>query len=134
MKLVDEFLQMYTSSQRLYEMGQVGRFSSITLIVHNDEAQVPHFHFRKKQAKKNQPKEGCICLEKAAYFKHPGKTATLDSTERDLLIEFLQKIEPITQMSYYERLCNKWNELNRNNKDAKLIEKIPTMPDYENGL
>lgn len=134
MKLVDEFLKMYMSSQRLYEMGQCGRFSSIVLIVHNDEAQIPHFHFRKKQVKKNQPKEGCICLETAEYFIHPGKTATLDGKERDLLIEFLQKIEPTTQMTYYERLCNLWNKLNRDNRDAKLIENIPAMPDYGNGL
>lgn len=132
MKLVEEFLKMYISSQRLYEMGQCGRFSSFTLVVRNDKAQIPHFHFINKQAKKNN--EGCICLEKAAYFKHPGKTATLSGSERDLLIEFLQKTTPFSKETYYQSLCRKWNELNRDNKDAKLIEKIPDMPDYKNGL
>lgn len=132
MKLVEEFLKMYISSQRLYEMGQVGRFSSIVLIVRNDEGQIPHFHFIKKQAKKN--KEGCVCLETAEYFIHPGKTATLSGSERDLLIEFLQSTEPFSKKTYYEKLCDKWNELNRDNKDAKLIENIPAMPNYKKGL
>ena len=134
MKLVDEFLKMYMPSQHLYEMGQVGRFSSITLIVHNDEGQIPHFHFIKKQAKKGQPKEGCICLETAEYFIHPGKTATLRGKERDLLIEFLQSAVPFSKKTYYEQLCDAWNDLNRDNKDAKLIEHIPDMPNYKKGL
>lgn len=134
MKLVDEFLKTYASSQRLYEMGRYGKFAEFSVHVYGGERRTPHFHFETKQTKKNQPNEGCICLTEAAYFIHPGKTATLNRDEREELMKFLQSIEPSLKVSYYEYLCNKWNENNHDNNDAEKIKDFTAMPDYLNDL
>ena len=104
MKLVDDFLKSY-SFQQLREMAYGGKFAHFIIQVHYEEGMRPHFHFINKQAKKNQPKEGCIHLTKVEYFKHSGKTATLNHTEREELMKHLQSLEPSLCITYYEYLC-----------------------------
>lgn len=134
MKLVDDFLKIYTPFQRLYEMGRCGKFAEFSVHVYGGERQIPHFHFVKKQAKKNQPKEGCICLTEAKYYIHSGKTATLNQSERKELMEYLRSIEPSSEVPYYQFLCDKWNENNRDNSDSQKVQTSAVIPDYLNEL
>lgn len=134
MKLVDEFLKTYTSSQHLYEMGQCGNFAKFSVHVYGGERRIPHFHFVNKQAKKNLPKEGCICLTEAKYYIHSGKRATLNQSERKELMEYLQSIESSSGVPYYEYLCRKWNKNNRDNPDSQKVQTSAVIPDYLNEL
>lgn len=128
MKLVDEFLKTYASSQRLYEMGQCGNFAKFSVHVYGGERRIPHFHF------KNNDEEGCICLTEAKYYIHSGKTATLNHSGRKKLMEYLRSIEPSSGVPYYEYLCRKWNKNNCDNPDSQKVQTSAVIPDYLNEL
>lgn len=115
MKLVDEFFTHF------YEMAREGGFSTYSVHVYTNEKMIPHFHF------KNNDREGCICLEKAMYFIHANKTATLNRGECEELVKFLASEKPTTGKTYYKVLCELWNLCNPNRTQ---IKKGHIMPNY----
>lgn len=125
MSLVDAFILTH-----LREEGRIGRFSDFIIFIRDDEGQIPHFHFINKQAKKKQPKEGCICLEEPMYFIHPGKTATLNHTGREDLVKFLLKpSRSMPSMTNYAYICRMWNLYN---PKSPQVNECRNMPDYTN--
>lgn len=104
MNLVEEFLE---NKVHLTEMAKVGHFGDYIIEMFSNEGPIPHFHFVNVH---NKQVKGCIYLTKNKYFMHGCYTATLNSKERKLLVEFLN--QKANGISKYKDLCIKWNWTN----------------------
>lgn len=121
MTLVKSFMRQF----HLTEMAQFRAFLGYTIAVYPTEGTKPHFHFIHKQSKR----VGCIYLTKPNYFKHSGKTATLNHTEREELMKFLCKKDS-KGWTFYQRLCFIWNSAAVGRPKAIIVPDDQIMPDY----
>lgn len=121
MTLVKSFMQQF----HLTEMAQFRAFLGYTIAVYPTEGTKPHFHFIHKQTSR----VGCIYLTKPKYFKHSGKTATLNQSERKELMKFLCK-KDAQGRTFYKRLCFIWNSAAVGRPKAIIVPDDQIMPDY----
>ena len=120
MTLVKSFMQQF----HLTEMAHADKFADFEVYIYiKDQGHLPHFHFKNIQAET----EGCICLKEPMYFSHSGKTETLSSKERKLLMEYLTSRSIRPPLTNYEYLCHRWNLSNPTND--QVPEHHP-MPNY----
>lgn len=115
------------TEQDLYEMARIGFTNdSYEVYVNTDDlGSIPHFHYRKQGSWEGHT---CIRLDKAEYFLHGDKQATLNAKQKKELIMFLQS-KPTRKTMYatnWEYLLDAWNTNNSNVE----ISTDSSMPDY----
>lgn len=111
----------------LFEMAQVGKFSSYTVSVYGGEGNIPHFHFYTK----DRSTSGCIRIDKAEYFVHGKCKDKLSAQDKRKFIEWITSTETpfkkyTDKLTVWEYIKILWNE---NNEVYKISDDIP-MPDY----
>ena len=110
----------------LTEMAQIGDFSDYTIYVYAKEANIPHFHFKTRDGKK----EGCIKIKEPDYYIHNKYRQTLNTREIKDLINFLKssvKLFGGQEVTVFEQIVDNWNT----NNPQFAIKDYFEMPDYK---
>lgn len=111
------------------EMARVGiTEDNMDIIVRTDDpGKLPHFHIIDRNRIGERNNEGCIRIDKPEYFSHGNKTMTLNTSQRKLLVKFLND-KPIDGVfeNNWQLIRYMWN---LNNSNVKLPQDIE-MPDY----
>lgn len=114
--IIDNYV--YEQFDILNEMSQIGCVDRFQIYVRtNDPGKIPHFHMWDK-ATHGQNFHTCIRIDKAEYFHHTGKEDVLSSKEKKLLVQFLNSIDPLDNITYWEVLVKEWD---RNNSDVFIL-------------
>lgn len=122
-----EFKEIKRTKSRFYEMARIEEIGSIFYYINSrDEHNPPHFHFEKKQGKKNT--EGRILFEAPEYYNNKNIKATLTSDEAEELYDLFSRKVPGDRFNrtYWVRAIDNWNELPN-------VRKLPidlSIPDY----
>lgn len=107
---------------KLEEMARVGSLNGFEFKVYGGERNIPHIHMD------SADKKVCIRLDIAEYYAHGKSKDTLNSNERDILIDFMNNRHRRFDITNYEYMLNLWNE---NNPNYEIDEEMQ-MPDYKN--
>ena len=95
---------------------------TVTIHVYGGEGEIPHFHIRNK----NGSFETCVRLYEAKYFKHQGKSDSLNSKQMKFLDKAMRTRHKDLVETNWEFACVLWDSANK----TSLFSKSKKQPDY----
>lgn len=126
--LEEEYLleMAYIGDLQKKKNGKVKQELEVYVQSRDEGGNLPHVYIRDVMTH-GKEFNSCICLETPDYFKHKGKTDTLDNDFKNLFVDLMMEKSEDFNMSNWEFACRLWNSGTRGRKID--LTKV-TMPDY----